>query len=58
MLSFFPPDVLDETWDLIEPVSRVFLPTLARGKFIDSLESSSGQSDKILVLLNLPFYKL
>ena len=28
MLSFFPRDVLDEIWDLIESVSEVFLPTL------------------------------
>ena len=27
MLSFFPQDVLDETWDLIESVSEGFLPT-------------------------------
>ena len=25
VLSFFPPDVLDETWDLIESVSEGFL---------------------------------
>ena len=25
MLSFFPLDVLDEIWDLIEPVSEGFL---------------------------------
>ena len=25
MLSFFPPDVLDEIWDLIESVSEGFL---------------------------------
>ena len=29
MLSFFPRDVLDEIWDLIESVSEGFLPTLA-----------------------------
>ena len=28
MLSFFPQDVLDEIWDLIESVSEGFLPTL------------------------------
>ena len=28
MLSFFPPDVLDEIWDLIESISEGFLPTL------------------------------
>ena len=28
MLSFFPRDVLDEIWDLIESVSEGFLPTL------------------------------
>ena len=28
MLSFFPVDVLDEIWDLIESVSERFLPTL------------------------------
>ena len=28
VLSFFPLDVLDEIWDLIESVSRDFLPTL------------------------------
>ena len=28
VLSFFPLDVLDETWDLIESVSEDFLPTL------------------------------
>ena len=28
MLSFFPRDVLDEIWDLIESVSESFLPTL------------------------------
>ena len=28
MLSFFPLDVLDEIWDLIESVSEGFLPTL------------------------------
>ena len=28
MLSFFPRDVLDEIWNLIESVSEVFLPTL------------------------------
>ena len=27
MLSFFPRDVLDEIWDLIESVSEGFLPT-------------------------------
>ena len=25
MLSFFPLDVLDETWDVIESVSEIFL---------------------------------
>ena len=29
VLSFFPLDVLDEIWDLIEPVSKGFLPTLS-----------------------------
>ena len=29
MLSFFPPDVLDEIWDLIESISEGFLPTLS-----------------------------
>ena len=28
MLSFFPRDVLDEIWDLIESVSEGFLPNL------------------------------
>ena len=28
VLSFFPRDVLDEIWDLIGSVLRVFLPTL------------------------------
>ena len=28
MLSFFPRDVLDEIFNLIESVSEVFLPTL------------------------------
>ena len=28
VLSFFPLDVLDEIWDLIESVLRDFLPTL------------------------------
>ena len=28
MLSFFPLDVLDEIWDLIEQFLRDFLPTL------------------------------
>ena len=28
MLSFFPLYVLDEIWDLIELVLRVFLPTI------------------------------
>ena len=28
MLSFFPLDVLDEIWDVIESVLRDFLPTL------------------------------
>ena len=28
MLSFFPRDVFDETWDLTETVSEGFLPTL------------------------------
>ena len=28
LLSFFPRDVLDEIWDLIESVSEGFLPTL------------------------------
>ena len=27
MLSFFPLDVLDEIWDLIESVSEGFVPT-------------------------------
>ena len=27
MLSFFPLDVLDEIWDVIESVSEGFLPT-------------------------------
>ena len=26
MLSFFPRDVLDEIWDLIEPISEGFPP--------------------------------
>ena len=30
MLSFFPLDVLDEIWDVIESVSEGFLPTFAR----------------------------
>ena len=30
MLSFFPLDVLDEIWDLIESVSGDFLPTLEK----------------------------
>ena len=29
VLSFFPLDVLDEIWDLIESVSEGFLPTLS-----------------------------
>ena len=37
VLSFFPLDVLDEIWDLIESVSEGFLPTLTspykRSKF-------------------------
>ena len=32
VLSFFPLDVLDEIWDLIESVSEGFLPTLATDK--------------------------
>ena len=28
MLSFFPLDVLDEIWDVIESISEGFLPTL------------------------------
>ena len=30
VLSFFPLDVLDEIWDLIESVSGDFLPTFAK----------------------------
>ena len=30
VLSFFPLDVLDEIWDLIESVLRDFLPTLTK----------------------------
>ena len=38
MLSFFPRDVLDEIWDLIESVSEGF-PTY----FFISIRQSSGQ---------------
>ena len=33
VLSFFPLDVLDEIWDLIESVSEGFLPTYAHLPF-------------------------
>ena len=33
VLSFFPLDVLDEIWDLIESVSEGFLPTLTIWSF-------------------------
>ena len=34
VLSFFPLDVLDEIWDLIES----FLPTLNKSKYIEKME--------------------
>ena len=34
VLSFFPPDVLDEIWDLIESVSEGFLTYSLRNNFI------------------------
>ena len=37
MLSFFPQDVFDEIWDLIESVSEVFLPTLTHS-YLDTLQ--------------------
>ena len=33
VLSFFPRDVLDEIWDLIESVSEGFLPTLTNDRY-------------------------
>ena len=36
MLSFFPRDVLDEIWDLIESVSEVF-PTYFHKKYIGKI---------------------
>ena len=46
MLSFFPPDVLDEILDLIESVLGVFLPTLANGKFVQSAMGHQASTPK------------
>ena len=35
MLSFFPLDVLDEIWDLIESVSEGFLPTIVNRDWVN-----------------------
>ena len=45
VLSFFPLDVLDEIWDLIESVSEDFLPSLKSG-------------DKVLAFLPIPGWPL
>ena len=41
MLSFFPLDVLDEIWDLIESVSEGFLPLDVLDEIWDLIESVS-----------------
>ena len=41
MLSFFPQDVLDEIWDLIESVSEVFLPTLLLSNLFKNMVKKS-----------------
>ena len=41
MLCFFPRDILDKIWDLIESVLRVFLPTLQSIIYVYILSSLS-----------------
>ena len=45
VLSFFPLDVLDEIWDLIEPVSEGFL-TYSLTTLLDSISVHIGPSPR------------
>ena len=54
VLSFFPPDVLDEIWDLIESVSEGFLTY----SFTTSTHSKSNeQLFNKQVVIQLPYLK-
>ena len=55
VLSFFPLDVLDEIWDLIESVSEDFLPTLILDTCIciENKTSSSYFCDVCYIILLL-----
>ena len=44
MLSFFPRDVMDEIWDLIESVSKGFLPYICKIHDFYGLERSCYES--------------
>ena len=44
VLSFFPLDVLDETWDLIESVSEGFLTYSCYFHFVDVDLGSKGST--------------
>ena len=46
VLSFFPLDVLDETWDLIESVSEGFLTYSF--KFLGAVVSDDGSKPEVL----------
>ena len=50
MLSFFPRDVLDDTWDLIESVSKVFTYSSRKYGFIKIFK----RFWRILFLAKLP----
>ena len=39
LLSFFPPDVLDEIWDIIESVSERFLTYSTLLRYMNSIRS-------------------
>ena len=54
VLSFFPLDVLDEIWDLIESVSEEFLPTLVfMSRTCTKISSNCRTSVKIVAMSTL-----
>ena len=43
MLSFFPQDVLDEIWDVVESVSEGFLPTFVKEELLIAPADTSSR---------------
>ena len=55
VLSFFPLDVLDEIWDLIESVSEGFLTYFSSGKLVIKMMNVGGRAFRFRNITLKPF---